>query len=271
MGGPAAGFFTGWLNLIGLLAVTASVAYGAATFLDLTHQHDQQRLGGRLLAHPGVHHLRGDPGAGRGDEHLPQPPARGRQQHLGVVARRRRGHRDPGADLRARHPPERELRVHRADQQLRLQQQQLLVPRPAAGLPAHAVHDHRLRRLGPPVGGDPRRGGRRGQGHLAVDLLLGHRRLRAAAGVRLRRAGPRQGDRGRRRHRRDLRAGAAGGLALPGAADLHGRPAVLHHRVPDQRVPDDLRVQPRRRDPGLDLARQGQPEARGSRPTRSCS
>src|SRR3954449_6534733 len=36
MGGPKAGFFTGWLNLIGLLAVTASVAYGAATFLDLT-------------------------------------------------------------------------------------------------------------------------------------------------------------------------------------------------------------------------------------------
>jgi amino acid transporter len=36
MGGPRAGFFTGWLNLIGLLAVTASVAYGCATFLDLT-------------------------------------------------------------------------------------------------------------------------------------------------------------------------------------------------------------------------------------------
>ena len=36
MGGPAAGFFTGWLNLIGLLAVTASVAYGCATFLDIT-------------------------------------------------------------------------------------------------------------------------------------------------------------------------------------------------------------------------------------------
>ena len=36
MGGPAAGFFTGWLNLIGLLAVTASVAYGCATFIDLT-------------------------------------------------------------------------------------------------------------------------------------------------------------------------------------------------------------------------------------------
>ncbi len=36
MGGPKAGFFTGWLNLIGLIAVTASVAYGCATFLDLT-------------------------------------------------------------------------------------------------------------------------------------------------------------------------------------------------------------------------------------------
>lgn len=36
MGGPAAGFFTGWLNLVGLLAVTASVAYGCATFIDLT-------------------------------------------------------------------------------------------------------------------------------------------------------------------------------------------------------------------------------------------
>jgi amino acid transporter len=36
MGGPRAGFFTGWLNLIGLIAVTASVAYGCATFFDLT-------------------------------------------------------------------------------------------------------------------------------------------------------------------------------------------------------------------------------------------
>lgn len=36
LGGPRAGFFTGWLNLIGLIAVTAGVAYGAATFIDLT-------------------------------------------------------------------------------------------------------------------------------------------------------------------------------------------------------------------------------------------
>ncbi|MCZ4497864.1 MAG: amino acid/polyamine/organocation transporter, superfamily [Marmoricola sp.] len=38
LGGARAGFFTGWLNLIGLIAVTASVAYGCATFFDLTFQ-----------------------------------------------------------------------------------------------------------------------------------------------------------------------------------------------------------------------------------------
>jgi amino acid transporter len=36
LGGAKAGFYTGWLNLIGLLAVVASVAYGCATFFDLT-------------------------------------------------------------------------------------------------------------------------------------------------------------------------------------------------------------------------------------------
>jgi amino acid transporter len=36
LGGAKAGFFTGWLNLIGLVAVTAGVSYGCATFIDLT-------------------------------------------------------------------------------------------------------------------------------------------------------------------------------------------------------------------------------------------
>src|SRR5215217_3621246 len=36
LGGPRAGFYTGWLNLVGLIAVTAGVAYGCATFIDLT-------------------------------------------------------------------------------------------------------------------------------------------------------------------------------------------------------------------------------------------
>ncbi|MFN8079734.1 MAG: amino acid permease [Kineosporiaceae bacterium] len=34
LGGVKAGYYTGWLNLIGLLAIVASVAYGAATFFD---------------------------------------------------------------------------------------------------------------------------------------------------------------------------------------------------------------------------------------------
>ena len=36
LGGAKAGFYTGWLNLIGLIAIVASVSYGCATFLDLT-------------------------------------------------------------------------------------------------------------------------------------------------------------------------------------------------------------------------------------------
>ena len=36
MGKPIHGWFTGWLNLIGLVAVTASVDYGCATFLNLS-------------------------------------------------------------------------------------------------------------------------------------------------------------------------------------------------------------------------------------------
>jgi len=36
MGKPVHGWFTGWLNLIGLVAVTASVDYGCATFLNLS-------------------------------------------------------------------------------------------------------------------------------------------------------------------------------------------------------------------------------------------
>jgi amino acid transporter len=36
LGGAGWGWFTGWFNLIGLVAVTASVDYGAATFLNLT-------------------------------------------------------------------------------------------------------------------------------------------------------------------------------------------------------------------------------------------
>jgi amino acid transporter len=39
LGSVKAGYYTGWLNLVGLIAIVASVAYGAAVFLDLTLQH----------------------------------------------------------------------------------------------------------------------------------------------------------------------------------------------------------------------------------------
>jgi amino acid transporter len=36
LGGARAGFYTGWLNLVGLIAILASVAYGCATFLNIS-------------------------------------------------------------------------------------------------------------------------------------------------------------------------------------------------------------------------------------------
>ncbi len=77
-----AGFFTGWLNLIGLVAVTASVAYGCATFFELTF--DVWGWFDSVLAEPRLHLLPGDPGGHRRDQHLLQPPAGGDQQHLGA-------------------------------------------------------------------------------------------------------------------------------------------------------------------------------------------
>ena len=82
-------------------------------------------------------------------------------------------------------PPERLVRVHALDQQLRLlrrhQRPQVLPLRGAAGRDPDPVHDHRLRRLRPPLRGDHgrRQGGR--PGHVAVGVLLGDRRLDPAA------------------------------------------------------------------------------------------
>ena len=60
MGKPIHGWFTGWLNLIGLIAVTASVDYGCATFLNLTLTALLRQLGRH--ADPGVLPVPGHPG-----------------------------------------------------------------------------------------------------------------------------------------------------------------------------------------------------------------
>ena len=57
LGGPKAGYYTGWLNLIGLLAVIASVAYGCATFFDLAFSTLSESWAVGLLAAARVRHV----------------------------------------------------------------------------------------------------------------------------------------------------------------------------------------------------------------------
>ena len=100
LGGPKAGYYTGWLNLIGLLAIVASVAYGCATFLDLTlgFFSTSWHVGQPEHDLPVLHR---HPGHRRRREHLLEPPAGHGQQRLGVVARVRRRRRGADPDLPA--------------------------------------------------------------------------------------------------------------------------------------------------------------------------
>ena len=108
---------TGWFNIVGLLGIVASVAYGAAIFLNIL-------LGLYGLNIFGINF--GDTATSsastfllfliillalHGGEHLRRPLPGADEQHLGGLApaRRRGDHRPP--DLRAGPPPERELRL----------------------------------------------------------------------------------------------------------------------------------------------------------------
>ena len=177
LGGVKAGYYTGWLNLIGLLAITASVAYGCATFFDLMlgfwdssyHSGDLNRIfltswsfwpiaavvnifSSHLLAlinNTSVWwHVFGAAAIVLILIFLPASP---RQRVRGVHP-----HRQQHRLLRR---PHQRLRVHHRGAA-------------AVGL-ADPVHHHRVRRLGPPVGGDQERGQLGRQGDVAVDLLLG--------------------------------------------------------------------------------------------------
>ena len=177
LGGPAAGFFTGWLNLIGLVAVTAGVSYGCATFIDLTFSTWSESYAGSYSLQRVFWTFLAVLACAARAQHLQQSPDGDHEQRLGVVARRRcLGDRaDP--DHHPRPAPVVQLRLHRAVQQLRLRRRQhehhgVLVLHRSLRLPADAVHDHRLRRLRAPLGGDGGGIDRCRQGHLAVDLLL---------------------------------------------------------------------------------------------------
>ena len=212
LGGVKAGFYTGWLNLIGLIAILASVAYGCATFLDLTlGTFSETWLNGYsltrtfvlfviILAVSAIINIFSSPPAGR------------HQQRLGVVARGRRcrgdrhpvGHPTTARQLRrgVRQDDQQQRHVRRLDVRLGLP-----AVRAADRGDPDPVHDHGLRRVGAPVRGDQERGQRGGQGHLAVDLLLGHRRLDPVAVLPVRRAGLRRGVEERRRGGDDLHPG----------------------------------------------------------------
>ena len=159
LGGPAARFFTGWLNLIGLVAVTASVAYGAANFVDIFISTISDTWAANYSLQRVFIEFVVILAARRARQHLLQPPPGRDQQRLGVVARRRRRadradpHRGP------RPPPDIgwvfSERINNSGLRRRCHQRRRCSgSSSAARLPADAVHDHRLRRLRAPVGGD---------------------------------------------------------------------------------------------------------------------
>ena len=120
LGGVKSGYYTGWLNLIGLLAIVASVAYGCATFFDLTlgflfpGSYTSGNLDTIFLYFMGILVHR------RPGQHLLEPPAGDLQQHLGVVARDRRGGHRPDPDLPAPPPRQRQNGLHLHRQQHRV-------------------------------------------------------------------------------------------------------------------------------------------------------
>ena len=251
LGGVKAGYYTGWLNLIGLLAIDASVAYGAATFFDLSFStmseswaegYSLQRVfwlflvvlvltalinifGGHILAMLNNisvwWHVVGAAVIIAILIFLPE-------KHMSIN------------DVFT-------MRVNNSGGLAGGETSGLglLVLRAPARLPAHPVHDHRLRRLGAPVRGDARRRRRCRQGHLALDLLLRHRRLGPPARLPLRRPGP--GCRHGRRWRcapssstRRCSSGWAGTVLLIASIGQFFCTDGLH----DLDEPDALRVQP---------------------------
>ena len=249
LGGPKAGFYTGWLNLIGLIAILASVAYGCATFLDLTlGTFSEGWLAGYSLTRTFglfVIILAASAIINIFSSHLLAVI-----NNISVwwhVDRRGRGGGDPDLHPRAARQFLRRLRPdHQQHRHVRWGEGLRLVDLRAAdrGDP-DPVHDHRLRRVRAPVGGDPQRGQWGGQGYLAVDLLFGDRRLDPAAGIPLRGAGRRRGVRQWRRGGDDLQPGAQFQVGRNHPADLGRRTVLLHHRLPDQRLANAVRVQPR--------------------------
>ena len=154
LGGPGWSWFTGWFNVLGLIGIVASVDYILSFFLtqlfglwslDLgfinfaDQVHVVKEIFALFVVILALHAL----------INIFSHRLLALFNSIGVLARGRRRdhHRNPG--VRARPSPEREVRLHAEDQQLRLRRRShrrrhLLVPRPTGWLPVDDVHDHRL-------------------------------------------------------------------------------------------------------------------------------
>ena len=153
---PGWGWFTGWFNLIGLVAVVASVDYGCATFMNTVLGLYERRP--RLQRTSATAHFLQRArsccslvilAAPRADQHLRAATwSRCFNNDLGLVARRRR--RGDPRGPRSSCPTITRASTSSSPSALNnsgFGDGHVLVLRPAARLPADAVHDHRLRRV----------------------------------------------------------------------------------------------------------------------------
>ena len=98
LGSPGWGWFTGWFNLVGQIAVTAAIDFGAATFISSLMN---LWFGYSLTKGHVFLDVHGDHRPARADQHVRPAPSGDDQQHLGLVAHgrrardRRRPHRRP--------------------------------------------------------------------------------------------------------------------------------------------------------------------------------
>ena len=185
LGSPAWGWFTGWFNLVGQIAVTASIGYGLAIFSTalLNYWFDYPNTKGVRLPL-----IRGRAGSGPRDQPV-QGQLHGNAEHdLRLLAHDRRGRSRRRPIHRSRHPPLIQLGLHGHGQRDRLGQWHdvgvhllLRLPhRPADG----PVHDHGLRRLGSRRRGDAQCVAGGGGRYVHVGRRIGHLRLHPARGRR---------------------------------------------------------------------------------------
>ncbi len=248
LGGAKAGYYTGWLNLIGLLAIVASVAYGCATFLDLTlgffttswHSGSLNTIflffvailviaavvnifSSHLLAwinNVSVWwHVFGAAAVVLILVFIPHHHASASMVFTSTVNNTGFfGGKTHGLGFLV----------------VVLPIGALLTQYTITGYDASAHLSEETKSAANACG----------QGHVAVDLLLRHRWLDPPVGLPLRRPGRVQGHRGRWRGGHHLRPGPHLALGCHGPPHLDRGPVLLHHGLHDQLLPDALRLQP---------------------------